>query len=154
MRENEKRLNILFISTTMPFLVYLFYLYTGGFETEAVASIIFYHVVSGILVLLFAVSYCYYWAIMNKESPLAKNLLEDLEQPKEKVLRDSIKEMFSLANLLFAIDLAACSKIYLAKIDARIRIFLTLSIIAAVLIISCSQRLKIEKTIIKDKNVN
>lgn len=117
LKETTGRIAVTLVIATLPFWVYLFYLYAGGYKTEAKSSLIFYSIVTGVLLVVFAFNYFYYWNILSNGEKLFENwidfenLLTKTKMTKEEVLVNSIKKMYTLANLIFAADLAACTKI-------------------------------------------
>ena len=54
LKETTGRIAVTLVTATLPFIVYLFYIYTGGYKTEAKFSLIFYSVVTGVLLMVFA----------------------------------------------------------------------------------------------------
>ena len=54
LKETTRRIAMTLVIATLPFWVYLFYLYAGGYKTEAKSSLIFYSVVTGVLLVVFA----------------------------------------------------------------------------------------------------
>lgn len=159
MKKNEILKKITFsitltlIIATLPFLVYLVYLYTGGVKSEPIASIIFYSIVTGIILVKFTFNYFYYWSVLGNGEKIFEdwndfeNLLAKTKLTKEEVLTNSIKEMYTLANILFAADLAACTKNYFQSIMELKSILFTVVTITIMTIFSCMQRFKTEKRI-------
>lgn len=151
LKETTRRIAMTLVIATLPFWVYLFYLYAGGYKTEAKSSLIFYSVVTGVLLVVFAFNYFYYWSILgNGEKTFEdwidfENLLSKTKLIKEEVLADSIKKMYTLANLIFAADLAACTKNYFHSITEFRAIVFTVITITIMTVFSHIQRFKTEK---------
>lgn len=57
LKETTGCIAVTLVTATLPFMVYLFYIYTGGYKTEAKSSLIFYSVITGILLVVFAFNY-------------------------------------------------------------------------------------------------
>lgn len=154
LKETTRCIAVTLVTTTLPFMVYLFYIYTGGYKTEAKSSLIFYSVVTGVLLIVFAFNYFYYWNILSNGEKLFEdwidfeNLLIKTKMTKEEVLIDSIKKMYTLANLIFAADLAACTKNYFHSITEFKSIVLTVVTITVMTVFSCIQRFKTERIIV------
>lgn len=153
LKETTRRIAVTLVIATLPFWVYLFYLYTGGYKTEAKSSLIFYSIVTGVLLVIFAYNYFYYWSVLENCEKMFEdwidfeNLLTKTELTKEEVLTDSIKKMYSLANLIFAADLAACTKNYFQSITEFKAIVFTVVTITVMTVFSHIQRFKTEKRI-------
>ena len=151
LKETTRRIAMTLVIATLPFWVYLFYLYTGGYKTEAKSSLIFYSVITGILLVVFAFNYFYYWNILSNGEKLFEdwidfeNLLTKTKMTKEEVLVNSIKKMYTLANLIFAADLAACTKNYFHSITEFKVIVFTVLTITIMTVFSYIQRFKTER---------
>lgn len=151
LKETTGRIAVTLVTATLPFMVYLFYIYTGGYKTEAKSSLIFYSVVTGVILVVFAFNYFYYWNILNNGEKLFEdwidfeNLLIKTKRTKEEVLVNSIKKMYTLANLIFAADLAACTKNYFHSITEFKAILLTVITITIMTVFSYIQRFKTER---------
>ena len=154
LKETTRRIAVTLVTTTLPFMVYLFYIYTGGYKTEAKSSLIFYSVVTGVLLIVFAFNYFYYLNILSNGEKLFEdwidfeNLLIKIKMTKEEVLIDSIKKMYTLANLIFAADLAACTKNYFHSITEFRAIVFTVLTITIMTVFSYIQRFKTERRIV------
>lgn len=98
LKETTGRIAVTLVIATLPFWVYLFYLYAGGYKTEAKSSLIFYSIVTGVLLVVFAFNYFYYWSILGNGEKMFEdwidfeNLLSKTKLIKEEVLADSIKK--------------------------------------------------------------
>lgn len=151
LKETTGRISVTLVAATLPFWVYLFYIYTGGYKTEAKSSLIFYSIVTGVLLTVFAFNYFYYWNILSNGEKLFEdwidfeNLLTKTKMTKEEVLADSIKKMYTLANLIFAADLAACTKNYFHSITEFKAIVFTVLTITIMTVFSYIQRFKTER---------
>ena len=151
LKETTRRIAMTLVIATLPFWVYLFYLYAGGYKTEAKSSLIFYSVVTGVLLVVFAFNYFYYWSILgNGEKTFEdwidfENLLSKTKLIKEEVLADSIKKMYTLANLIFAADLASCTKNYFHNITEFKAIVFIVITITIMTVFSHIQRFKTER---------
>lgn len=151
LKETTRRIAVTLVTATLPFMVYLFYIYTGGYKTEAKSSLIFYSVVTGVLLIVFAFNYFYYWNILSNDEKLFEdwidfeNLLTKTKMTKEEVLVNSIKKMYTLANLIFAADLAACTKNYFHSITEFKSIVFTVLTITIMTVFSYLQRFKTER---------
>lgn len=151
LEETTRRMAVTLVTATLPFMVYLFYIYTGGYKTEAKSSLIFYSVITGILLVVFAFNYFYYWNILSNGEKLFEdwidfeNLLTKTKMTKEEVLVNSIKKMYTLANLIFAADLAACTKNYFHSITEFKSLVFTVITITIMTVFSHIQRFKTER---------
>lgn len=151
LKETTRRIAVTLVTATLPFWVYLFYIYTGGYKTESKSSLIFYSVVTCILLTVFAFNYFYYWNILSDGKKLFEdwidfeNLLIKTKMTKEEVLANSIKKMYTLANLIFAADLAACTKNYFHSITEFKSIVFTILTITIMTVFSYIQRFKTER---------
>lgn len=151
LKETTRRITVTLVTATLPFMVYLFYIYTGGYKTEAKSSLIFYSVVTGILLTVFAFNYFYYWNILSDGKKLFEdwidfeNLLIKTKMTKEEVLANSIKKMYTLANLIFAADSAACKKNYFHSITEFKSVVFTILTITIMTVFSYIQRFKTER---------
>ena len=152
-KETVQCITLTLVIATLPFLVYLVYLYTGGVRSEPIISIIFYSIITGVILVKFTFNYFYYWSILGNGEKMFEdwNDFEDLlaktKLSKKEVLTDSIKEMYTLANLLFAVDLAACTKNYFQSIAEPKAILFTVMTIAIMTTFSYVQRIRVERRI-------
>jgi hypothetical protein len=100
---------------------------------------------------VFAFNYFYYWNILSNGEKLFEdwidfeNLLTKTKMTKEEVLVNSIKKMYTLANLIFAADLAACTKNYFHSITEFKVIVFTVLTITIMTVFSYIQRSKTER---------
>lgn len=151
LKEITRRIAMTLVAATLPFWVYLFYIYAGGYKTEAKSSLIFYSVITGVLLIVFALNYFYYWNILSNGEKLFENwidfenLLTKTKMTKEEVLINSIKKIYTLVNLIFAADLAACTKNYFHSITEFKSIVFTVLTITIMTVFSYIQRFKTER---------
>ena len=64
LKETTGRIAVTLVIATLPFWVYLFYLYAEGYKTEAKSSLIFYSIVTGVLLVVFA--FGVFWETVRK----------------------------------------------------------------------------------------
>ena len=66
LKETTRRIAMTLVIATLPFWVYLFYLYAGGYKTEAKSSLIFYSVVTGVLLVVITFTIGVFWETVRK----------------------------------------------------------------------------------------